>query len=756
MARTYTASKSRTQGRPGWVISFRHPLRKDSQGKPGLKMRRGLGTTDEAEADRLVEQMNSILADESWWNAAKRQEAERNFAAPVAAAFYDEIQAGRPNSSTLRDEHIQLPSRTEGYSRVLLVGTTGAGKTTLLRHLIGSDHETDRFPSTSTAKTTVSDIEIVLEDGPFEAVVTFSSEHVVLANVEECVADACVAAWEGKKDADIAERLLNHRDQRFRLSYTLGTFAESDELIDEDEFSFGGDAKPESSSLADEEGVPENDRDKNAQTLRGYVQRIAALARENIKLVSRELGEEIDRLTGPDRDAAQELFEWRLMESDLFSGLVHDILDDIVTRFDLLDVGDVSRLRSGWPEYWSFESADRDIFIRAVRWFASNYAPHFGRLLTPLVDGIRVRGPLFPSFAEHIPKLVLLDGQGLGHTPESSSSVTTHITKRFNEVDVVLLVDSGQQPMQAAPLSVVRAVASSGHQQKLAIAFTHFDHVKGNNLPNFAAKRAHVMASVTNGLTNLRTALAGASVIRSMEQTIADRCFMLGGLDRRTRELPKGFQGELQRLLSHFETAIRPPAPPVAHPLYHPDGLPLAIQAASRGFQGPWLGRLGLAHHETTSKEHWTRIKALNRRIASELDVEYDSLRPVADFVDKLTEEVSKYLGNPAGWEPRVPDEAEAEAALDLIRQEVHAEFHNLAVRRMVQEQLEDWRKAFEHRGKGSTFDRAQEIRGIYEEAAPVPSSVITTVSADFLAEVRRIVSAAIQNQEGSVPAVAA
>jgi len=189
------------------VISFRHPLRKDSQGKPGLKMRRGLGTTDEAEADRLVEQMNSILADESWWNAAKRQEAERNFAAPVAAAFYDEIQAGRPNSSTLRDEHIQLPSRTEGYSRVLLVGTTGAGKTTLLRHLIGSDHETDRFPSTSTAKTTVSDIEIVLEDGPFEAVVTFSSEHVVLANVEECVADACVAAWEGKKDADIAERL---------------------------------------------------------------------------------------------------------------------------------------------------------------------------------------------------------------------------------------------------------------------------------------------------------------------------------------------------------------------------------------------------------------------------------------------------------------------------------------------------------------------------------------------------------------------
>ena len=117
------------------------------------------------------------------------------------------------------------------------------------------------------------------------------------------------------------------------------------------------------------------------------------------------------------------------------------------------------------------------------------------------MDGIRVRGPLYPEFTDIRPKLVLLDGQGLGHTPESSSSVTTHITKRFAEVDVILLVDNAQQPMQAAPLSVVRAVASSGHQQKLAITFSHFDLVKGNNLPNFAAKRAHVMASVANGLS---------------------------------------------------------------------------------------------------------------------------------------------------------------------------------------------------------------------------------------------------------------
>ena len=90
---------------------------------------------------------------------------------------------------------------------------------------------------------------------------------------------------------------------------------------------------------------------------------------------------------------------------------------------------------------------------------------------TPIVDGIRVRGPIFPTFTASRPKLVLLDGQGLGHTPDSSASVTTTITRRFADVDVLLLVESAQQPMQAAPLSVLRAAAASGHEKKLAIAF---------------------------------------------------------------------------------------------------------------------------------------------------------------------------------------------------------------------------------------------------------------------------------------------
>ena len=53
----YTASKSRTQGRNAWTLTFRHPVCRDNEGRPGVKIRRGLGTSDESIADSLVAEM---------------------------------------------------------------------------------------------------------------------------------------------------------------------------------------------------------------------------------------------------------------------------------------------------------------------------------------------------------------------------------------------------------------------------------------------------------------------------------------------------------------------------------------------------------------------------------------------------------------------------------------------------------------------------------------------------------------------------
>lgn len=745
----YTASKSRTQNRPGFSISFRHPLRSDSKNRPGLKVRRGLNTTDEDHADLLVAQMNELLSDEGWWSATRRQEAEACFDPAIVEAFFDDIQAGQPDSRQLRDSFLPLPGKEDGFARVLFVGTTGAGKTSLLRHLIGSDPDTDRFPSTSTAKTTVSDIEVIPREGTYQAVVTFFTEFLVQANIEDCVLNACTAVWDKESNSRIAERLLNHPDQRFRLTYTLGSWREdtADDKTDDD-WSFSEEAET-IPTVAGEEIVPPEDSQKNQAALVAYVKRIRSIAEPLITRTLADFGEPAS-LSADDASAALEIFQEQAEESFEFTDLVHDIMLDIVMRFDYLGQGALHRPRktSGWPDYWTYETSDRFEFISQIKWFSSNFAASFGRLLTPLVDGIRVAGPLFSEFSAMRPKMILFDGQGLGHTADSSSSVTTHITRRFSEVDVILLVDNAEQPIQAAAQAVLRSAASSGNYAKLAIAFTHFDQVKGPNLPSFMDKRSHVMDSVGNYLTTLREVLS-ASVVTAMDHALTKQSFMLGGLQAPSKKLPRGVIQELERLMMLFTKSIEPPVIPDTHPVYDPSGIAFAVQKATDKFQRPWVARLNLGYYSGTASEHWTRIKALTRRIAGELDVEYDTLRPVADMVARMTEEVSNFLDNPINWTRMPNSEEEAQEAISVVRRTVFSALHDVLLRRLVHEYMADWRTAHGRSGKGSAYRRAIDMKSIYESAVPVPGTVNSEPAISLLREMRSIVCKAIQDSGG-------
>lgn len=749
----YTASKTRSN-RPGWSITFRHPLRKDARGT-ARKIRRGLGTPDAAKADELVEQMNQILRDPSWWHTGRRAEAESRFAKPVVDAFYDEIQAGQRDPEQVRNELIRLPSREDDipYARILNVGTTGAGKTSLVRQFIGSDPDIDRFPSTAPAKTTIADLEVILAEGPLEAVVTFFSEFQVVAWVDECLIDSCYAALADESDDKVADRFLNHRDQRFRLSYCLGAWRK--EGAEDDEFSFDDDQAGEVSATSTSSP---NEISEQKAALKSFVERIKVLTRSTSEALRTELGGTPDEMRPADREAqrllVQEQFETYLIRDETFHDLAQDVLDAIRQRFERIPKAELVTTPSGWPEYWHFVSDDRNSFIDRIRWFSSNHWAEFGRLLTPIVQGLRIKGPLYPDFTDRHPCLVLIDGQGLGHTPDSSSSVTTHITRRFADVDVILLVDSAAQPMQAAPLSVVRAVATSGHHEKLAIAFTHFDQIKGQSLPTFTERRAHVMASVLNALSGLKDAI-GAPVVQAIEQDIDVRCFMLGGVDRALRKLPPKagayMADQLNGMIDFFEKSILPPPPLAAKPEYDPTGLSFAVQEAVSKFRAPWLARLGRATYEGINKVHWTKVKALTRRIASGTDVEYDNLQPLADLVSRLTESVSLFLDRPSSWAPKASSEEEEQLVIATIRRSVSAELHGLITQRLIEQQLSAWRAAYDNiRGTGSADKRAIAVAQIYDSAAPVPGAVMTAGSKEFLVEVRKIVIGAIEASGGA------
>ena len=229
----------------------------------------------------------------------------------------------------------------------------------------------------------------------------------------------------------------------------------------------------------------------------------------------------------------QELLGSELYKYDVFQQLIDEILDAIEERFHLLPQGQLTLDQAGWPSYWTHEQEDRKSFLQVINQFSSNHAPLFGRLLTPLVQGIRVAGPFQPEWREGpAPRLVLMDGEGLGHTPDTATSLPTRITTRFEKADVILLVDDASQPLQAAPSTILKTVETSGHIGKLFICFTHFDEVRGDNLPDALARRNHVLSSLDNAIgaigkeTGLRTSAA-------LRNTLQDRTFFVANIEDR-------------------------------------------------------------------------------------------------------------------------------------------------------------------------------------------------------------------------------
>ena len=63
-------------------------------------------------------QLDTLLADPSWWSLDRRPAAEQQFAGVIVAAFFDGIEVGKIRSKDLRETALPLPSPQEGYARV--------------------------------------------------------------------------------------------------------------------------------------------------------------------------------------------------------------------------------------------------------------------------------------------------------------------------------------------------------------------------------------------------------------------------------------------------------------------------------------------------------------------------------------------------------------------------------------------------------------------------------------------------------------
>lgn len=712
----YTASKSRDQGREGWSAIFRHPARLDpATGRTGRRVRRSLKTKSDAEADALISQLDALLADRAYWDAAARSRAAERFDERVVSIFYDDLEARSTDFEAVRESLLPLPDSAAAYRTVLLLGTTGAGKTTLVRQILGTDPKSERFPSTSAAKTTIADAELILTEGSnYSAVVTFVGRDEISEYLTECASEAALAIFRSADEREVRRRLLDHVNQRFRFSYVLGRQqapAEEDDEIDDAVLS---EIEPASIDL-----------EATNLLLGQSVDRLRELVAEHAEGARRALADD-----GADQRVMEEIIEDNL-DSELrgderFHRVVDSLLDEVQKRFDLLTTGVIRRNHQGWPVSWCLEAEDRFEFLKAVARFSSNYAPLFGTLLTPLVNGIRVAGPFAPLWLDgQQPKLVLIDGEGLGHSPNVRAALPAFVSRRIERVDAVVLVDSAVQPMQAATVEALKAIAASGNVDKLVFCFTHFDLVVGDNLPTVADRQQHVLASAENVFKAIGEEI-GPFAERGLRQRLAGAGFFVAGIDNELNAASKSGQRTIKRLTALVEilSRIRERAGAgVSRPTYDRTNLAIGVLAAAQRFQETWRGKLGLETNTAAPKEHWTRVKALSRRFADGTAEEYDTLRPIADLHKELQSQIYLMLQSPLRWEGGVPSDDEKFRVFNDLAAAVTTRLLELSSRRINQDRIGAWREAYQRRGVGSTFERARIIETeVYQRGAPIPS----------------------------------
>lgn len=736
---TDKAVLSRNSAAENFVAIFRHPALDDpSTGNPGRRIRCDLQTSDEEYAYQLIVQLDRLLSEPRWWTDDARELASHSFDARVITAFYDGPQR-KPAipSKERREAHIPLPTLEDGYRRVLLIGTTGAGKTTLIRQLLGTDPQRDRFPSTSTAKTTVADTEIVVAEGDYHAIVTFFSQVDITNHLLENASRTASVIRRGGTEEEIRSSLLDHENQRFRFSYILGRATApkaapaTTQLDDEfDEFEMPDEPEPLATFDAEPTQLLGVDLDYTASLVKSAIWGLQGLVREYVGDAVDDAQSSIDEPADDDLDSV-------LRGDDRFHSIVDSLVDEILKRFNGEHDGEFTFDAHGWPLTWTFDHPDRGAFLRSVNRFTSNYAPLFGHLLTPLVDGIRVSGPFRPTWHDdELPKLVLVDGEGLGHTAKSSAALPTAVAQLINDIDGVLLVDNAQQPMQAAPAAAIRSILTSGNIEKLIFCFTHFEEVQGDNLTSLRDRAHHVTASVDNLLGAIRSDF-GSRAEHAVRERLSVRRVFLSRIDRQLSAADGDGRWsikQIERLFEHIEKTAPEVHTGNARPVYDTSALAAAIEVGTQHFHRRWGGLLGTQEADDVRVEHWARVKALNKRFADGSADQYDTLRPNAELREMLKEDIYKVLEEPARWLGTPKDEAEQTATIDRFSHAIAQRLEAPIRGRLSEEARKDWQTSFAYNGAGSTTKRAMHIANrIFAGKVTVPSTAPDPSTPSFL-----------------------
>ena len=638
----------------------------------------------------------------------------------------------KSESWEIRQRHLPLPGRDQGYRSILMLGTFGAGKTTTIRQLLGTHPEKEKFPATNPGKTTIADSEYILTaGGDYRSVITFFDLVTIEGHLLENLISAGHGVVEQESDFKLFMRLLDHQGQRFRFSYLFGA-PRSDKRDDFDDNS--EDKKDDFDDNSEE--LPRLDpRYRDAieafQPVINGVKELATKTSTTAEAHGRSM-------SWPDalvRNYIDEQIDEEFSRSSLKEEFLDLAVDLIINRIEAIEYGEYFYDETGWPLAWRFTSPDRVDFLGKVSPFTSNSRKRFGELLFPLVNGVRVSGPFIPNWADTDYKFVIADTQGLEH-----SQVGNAQSSDMEKYDFIALVDNSVQPLLAAPWGVVSYLATTGGSKKLRFLFTHFDNVRGDGMETQRERRDYVLAHLENKIQEQSEAI-GPVATRELNRKATTDAYYLGALhevlDANNLEHALTIR-QLKKFLSDIsaeedeEDNYELPLP-----VYSRKTIGEAVKSASSGFRKRWLGYLGIDNNHDYPKAHWATMKALTRRLAEGWADEHSYLAPVAQFRTEIETNIFRALSKPDQWTTNGADQDEKDQVIQRIAAELRSKFRDLAHHRIAATKRSSWYDAFLQAGTGSARLRAAIIEsGVIDQGSP---EIYSGQSSDLVADILKL-----------------
>lgn len=710
-------------GKNSYVFSFRHPIVKDANGN-GKKIQRGAGTADEREVAILDEQLKELIGNEKWHNVSKRMEAAERFDCRVVEAFYDCLPNVVEENTALNI--IPMKTLKEGFPNKALIGISGGGKTSLLRKLMGTTKES--FPTTSTNRTTTCNMEVIkITSNIYEIAVQFMSRNELEADLMDNLLDAIEyimgQTLEDIDDIELITIILNHREMATRLSYLLG-MPESESEDEDDDDVIGQDSVLDTFSVSEYEV----DIDKQNKFLWSIEQRVKDIA---------------ERYINTGKSFAE--IEMDILEDEDVLTLIDDIVSAVIEKFDLLKDGKRTNPKAIWPEGWYYSTTNYNEFIMKAKVFVSDNYKAWGKLLTPLVKAIRMQGPFIEEGQTKVVHEVITDGIGLGHNT-NAMSIPASVLERCEKADVIIFVDSAANPIMANAKDALKSLIEYGYADKLVLAFTKMDLVEGNNFRSLSDKKMHVSTALGKYLQFLRK--QENNVLSETEvQCILDNCVYFSYLQKNDvsklttkglKELYDKSNNIISKQISTDEVTFD----------YEALKLYYYIKEATSSFRKIWAEKTGYSAI-TGKTEHWSRIRALSRRLGLLGQENYCELQPLADYSAIIQENINIFVNQPEDTIPLQTSEEVADELKRTIKRAIGVGFRELNHKRMWTDERPylGWKRAYYEKGIGSRNSRARIIENIFDEAAPNLADIpnLTEEQEEYLREVIQLVETVLK-----------